>query len=80
MADTDDWVEMRHPELDEASTAPDGGLFRCHPDAIEHWVDLGWEIVEPEPEPKPAKTRGRQPASASRGRQPASASSTTPEA
>jgi hypothetical protein len=66
MPDTDNWVEMRHPELGEDSTAPDGGLFRCSPAAVEGWKALGW-TVDGE--------------SSSRGRRSASTSSTTtPEA
>lgn len=54
MADTDNWVEMRHPGLGEDSTAPDGGAFRCHPNAVEDWKALGWTVAGE------STTRGRR--------------------
>ncbi len=66
MPDTDDWVELHHPELGEESTAPDGGNFRCHPNAVEDWKALGWAEVGS--------------STTARGRRSASTSTTTPEA
>lgn len=48
MAEHDDWVEIKHPDLKDAPPA------RVSPISVKHWQDRGWQLASKEDEKKVA--------------------------
>lgn len=51
MAEHDDWVEIKHPDLKDAEPA------RVAPASVKHWEGRGWSVVSKTEQRKAAAER-----------------------
>jgi hypothetical protein len=49
MAEHDDWVEIKHPQVD--------GVARVAPQSVKHWESRGWSAVSKTEQKKAADTK-----------------------